>query len=61
MLKEKYHTIKIIKYSQKPKKYEYIEKLIRDHKSKRRNNGLKIWSLIFFEAWYREYMEGSSK
>jgi len=36
--------------------YHEVEKLINRHRSGRENLGLKLWSLIFFECWCREYL-----
>lgn len=37
--------------------YLEIKHLLQEHTLKKRNNGLKIWSLLFLEAWAREYLD----
>lgn len=35
---------------------EYIKELVNVHKSKKENKDLMIWSILFFQAWYRHYL-----
>jgi len=40
-------------------KKDKIEKLIYDHKKKIKNNGSKLWSLLWLELWHRIYIDSS--
>jgi len=35
---------------------KYIENIIKEHMSGREDNGYKIWSLLMFELWFREFI-----
>ena len=38
-------------------KKEAIKKLLDEHVAARANNGARIWSLLFLELWYREFID----
>ncbi len=35
---------------------EYLERLLTQHRTGRRDNGQRIWALVFFNLWYRKYV-----
>ena len=37
-----------------------VQKLLRDHAENRRDNALKIWSLLMIEVWQRMYFDKQS-
>jgi asparagine synthase (glutamine-hydrolysing) len=37
-------------------KEDYVRKLLDDHASGRRENGQRIWTLLFFDLWHRKYV-----
>jgi asparagine synthase (glutamine-hydrolysing) len=39
---------------------EAVQKLLRDHAENRRDNALKIWSLLMIEVWQRMYFDKQS-
>jgi len=36
----------------------FVERLIREHTGGRRDHTLRLWALVVFELWYREYLDG---
>jgi asparagine synthase (glutamine-hydrolysing) len=39
---------------------ESVQSLLRDHAENRRDNALKIWSLLMIEVWQRMYFDKQS-
>jgi len=35
-----------------------VERLIGEHRSRRKDHGMRLWSLVVLEAWSREYIDG---
>ena len=35
--------------------YEYINKILNDHFSRKRDNRLKIWNLLVFQLWHEKW------
>ena len=40
--------------------YNNVDKLLKQHRSGKKNLGLKIWSLICLEEWQRAYIDDLS-
>lgn len=38
-------------------KYDYVNKLIKQHLEKKRNNAHQLWSLMVFEMWHEMYID----
>tara|TARA_B100000614_G_C14537341_1_gene488942 strand:- start:209 stop:2026 length:1818 start_codon:yes stop_codon:yes gene_type:complete len=38
--------------------FNYIQTLIKDHMSRRRDNQKELWTIFMFDLWYRQYMNG---
>jgi asparagine synthase (glutamine-hydrolysing) len=37
--------------------FEYIQKILSEHESNKRDRSLFIWSLIVLEEWFRQYID----
>jgi asparagine synthase (glutamine-hydrolysing) len=37
-----------------------VDRLIREHLSGRLDHSLRLWQLLVFELWHREYLDGAS-
>jgi asparagine synthase (glutamine-hydrolysing) len=35
----------------------FVERLVREHVSSRRDHALRLWGLVVFELWHREYLD----
>ena len=38
----------------------FVDRLIREHLEGRRDHSLRLWQLLVFELWHREYLDGAS-
>ena len=38
----------------------FVDRLIREHLSGRHDHSLRLWQLLIFELWHREYLDGAS-
>jgi asparagine synthase (glutamine-hydrolysing) len=39
-------------------KYEYIQKVLEEHFTEKKNRANELWTLYVFQRWYRRYYEG---
>jgi asparagine synthase (glutamine-hydrolysing) len=37
----------------------FVDRLVREHLSKRRDHTLRLWQLLMFELWHRRYLDAS--
>jgi asparagine synthase (glutamine-hydrolysing) len=37
----------------------FVDRLVREHLSRRRDHTLRLWQLLMFELWHRRYLDGS--
>jgi asparagine synthase (glutamine-hydrolysing) len=47
------HSIK----SQKFFNYQFINRLLKDHSSEKKNNGSKIWNLVVMQTWLNKHFD----
>jgi asparagine synthase (glutamine-hydrolysing) len=38
----------------------FVDRLVREHLSQRRDHTLRLWQLLMFELWHRRYLDSSS-